>query len=98
MSFPYTIKSGDTLSAIAKRNGFASWQEIYFHPDNAAFRKKRPNPDRIFPGDVLMIPDDSPVDSTPPPPNPPVFVRRVPPDPRNWGATTNRGSDGDILF
>ena len=91
MSFPYTIKSGDTLSAIAKRNGFASWQEIYFHPDNAAFRKKRPNPDRIFPGDVLMIPDDSPVDPAPPPPDPPL----PPLNPTNWAVRTNRDNDRD---
>ncbi len=52
----YTVRAGDTLVAIAKRFGFASWREIYDHPDNEPFRRKRPNPDRIFPGDVLLIP------------------------------------------
>jgi hypothetical protein len=33
-----------------------SWQELYNHPDNSAFRRKRPNPDLIQPGDVLAIP------------------------------------------
>ena len=41
---------------IAKDHGFADWREIYYHPDNNAFRTKRPNPDKIYPGDVLNIP------------------------------------------
>lgn len=55
-STEYIVKSGDTLVKIAKNHGFADWREIYNHPDNRAFKAKRPNPDRIFPGDVLMIP------------------------------------------
>jgi len=31
----------------------SSWRELYNHPDNAAFRKKRPDPNRIFPGDSI---------------------------------------------
>jgi LysM domain len=56
MSIPYTVKSGDTLSSIAQKQGIRSWQEIYNHPDNAAFRIKRPNPNLIYPGDVVMLP------------------------------------------
>ncbi len=56
MSFLYTVQSGDTLTLIAKRHGLSSWRDIYFAPENAAFRQKRPNPDRIFPGDVVTIP------------------------------------------
>ena len=52
----YRIKAGDTLVAIAKRFGFADWRPIYNHPDNHPFRHKRPNPDKIFPGDELVIP------------------------------------------
>ena len=29
---------------------------LYDHSDNAAFRTKRPNPDLIYPGDVIKIP------------------------------------------
>jgi hypothetical protein len=57
------VRGGDTLTAIATRFGFTSWRDIYHHPDNAPFRKKRPNPDKIFPGDVLVIPG-RPVDSS----------------------------------
>ena len=59
MGFPYTIRSGDTLTSIARRNGLASWRDLYYLPENATFRTKRPNPDRIFPGDVLMIPGNA---------------------------------------
>lgn len=55
-TIPYTVRAGDTLVKIARAHGVATWQEIYRHPDNAAFRAKRPNPDRIFPGDVLRVP------------------------------------------
>jgi len=56
----YTVQAGDTLVRIAERFGFADWREIYHAPENAAFRKARPNPDRIFPGDQLIIPSRTP--------------------------------------
>lgn len=56
VSSSYSVKSGDTLSGIAKAHGFSSWRDIYYAPENAAFRTKRPNPDKIFPGDVLVLP------------------------------------------
>jgi len=58
----YIVKSGDTLVAIAKKHGFADWREIYNHPDNLSFKTKRPNPDKIFPGDILNIPGQSSTD------------------------------------
>lgn len=66
MSTPYTVKAGDTLSAIARKHGM-TWQDIYNHPDNAAFRRKRPNPNLIYAGDVIMIPDKA---ASPAPPVP----------------------------
>ena len=49
----YTVKSGDTLSKIAKQMyGDASqWKKIH-----EANRAKIPNPDLIHPGDELTIP------------------------------------------
>lgn len=52
----YTVRSGDTLVRIAQQFGFPDWRTIYHAPENAEFRRRRPNPDRIFPGDVLIIP------------------------------------------
>lgn len=50
----YTIEKGDTLSAIAKRvYGKASyWQQIF-----DANRDTLDNPDRIFPGQVITLPE-----------------------------------------
>ncbi len=49
----YTVKSGDSLSKIAKHfYGDANkWHQIH-----AANKDKIPNPDLIHPGDVLTIP------------------------------------------
>jgi hypothetical protein len=58
-SSSYTIKSGDTLSKIAKQAGITDWRTIYNDPQNADFRKKRPDPDKIYPGDTIWIPDPS---------------------------------------
>lgn len=53
----YTIQQGDCLNSLAKQHGFADFATLYRHPENAAFREKRPNPNIIFPGDILFIPD-----------------------------------------
>ncbi len=57
MSFSYTIKAGDNLSAIAKKFGPPNWQAIYKSSENQAFRAKRANPNLIYAGDILMLPD-----------------------------------------
>jgi nucleoid-associated protein YgaU len=51
----YTIQSGDTLSGIAHQQlGDASrWPEIFLL--NRSIR----HPDRLFPGQVLTLPDDT---------------------------------------
>jgi hypothetical protein len=53
----YTVKQGDCLSSLADKFGFANYRTIYDHPNNAAFRKKRPVPNILYPGDRLYIPD-----------------------------------------
>jgi hypothetical protein len=57
MPTSYTIKPGDYLGKVASAHGFSRWQDIYYSPYNAAFRVKRPDPNKIFPGDVIVIPD-----------------------------------------
>jgi hypothetical protein len=52
----YTVAAGDTLSKIAANFGIGDWHEIYNHEKNADFRKKRPDPDKIYPGDTIWIP------------------------------------------
>lgn len=48
----YTVRAGDTLSAIARTHGFTDWRRLY-----AANMDKVYDPDLIFPGQVLRIPD-----------------------------------------
>lgn len=55
----YTVKQGDTLLRIAKQFGFETSKALYMHADNAAFRSLRPNPDVMYPGDVLNIPENA---------------------------------------
>ncbi len=55
---PYhTVKQGECLTSIAKLYGFSNYRTIYAHPQNADFRKKRPNPNVIYPGDEIFIPE-----------------------------------------
>ena len=54
----YTVQKGDTLSLIGRDRG-VDWKTIYNHPNNAAFRAKRPNPNRIDVGDQIFIPTSS---------------------------------------
>lgn len=59
MGQQYVVKQGDCLSSIAKRFGLPSYKTIYDHPQNAELRKKRSNPNVIFPGDCVFVPDKS---------------------------------------
>jgi len=54
--FEYIIKKGDTLSGLAKKYNLSGWEKIYNHPKNSEFREKRPDPNKIYPGDIVYIP------------------------------------------
>lgn len=60
----YTVREGDYLAKIAKQHGLGNWQRIYDHEQNAEFRKKRPNPNVIYPGDQVFVPDKEPREVT----------------------------------
>jgi N-acetylmuramoyl-L-alanine amidase len=57
MATTHTVEQGECLSSIAAYYGFPDWHVIYNHPNNADFRTLRPDPNLIFPGDQLYIPD-----------------------------------------
>ena len=46
----YTVQRGDSLSLIARRFHIPRWQTIYNHPQNVDFKRRRPNPNLIYPG------------------------------------------------
>jgi N-acetylmuramoyl-L-alanine amidase len=51
------IESFDTLSKLAKQAG-TTWRQIYSSPANTALRKKRPDPNFIYPGDIVALSED----------------------------------------
>ena len=53
----HRVTQGESITTIALRYGFRDPKAIYDHPDNAELKKKRPSPDILFPGDVVIIPD-----------------------------------------
>jgi hypothetical protein len=56
----YVVQPGDCLYSIAQAHGFRDWRAIYNHPRNEEFRRRRPNPNVIYAGDVLFLPDLTP--------------------------------------
>jgi hypothetical protein len=62
----HVVKQGEWLQQIARLYGFASWRTLYDHPDNEPLRDKRPDPDLLFPGDEVIIPDKQRKDSIDP--------------------------------
>jgi Putative peptidoglycan binding domain len=57
MSTVHTVEQGEHLSGIAAEFGFANYRTLWDHPQNAALKQKRQDPNVIFPGDQLFIPD-----------------------------------------
>jgi LysM repeat protein len=56
----YTVVAGDCLYSIAQQYGFPDWKTIYDDPENKDFKKARPDPNVLYPGDQLVIPDLEP--------------------------------------
>jgi N-acetylmuramoyl-L-alanine amidase len=53
----YTIKQGDHLAKVARQFGFRHWETVWKAGENADLRAKRPDPNVLYPGDVLFIPE-----------------------------------------
>lgn len=53
----YVVQQGDHLSKIASDHGLRQWETIWNHPDNAALKQKRVNPNVLQPGDELEVPE-----------------------------------------
>lgn len=51
----YTARQGDCLSTIARRFG-VPWEKIWEHPENAALKRRRGDPDVLARGDELFVP------------------------------------------
>lgn len=57
MAGSHTVRQGEHLAAIAAKYGFASAATLWNHPLNAELKQKRGNPNILYPGDVVGIPD-----------------------------------------
>jgi Putative peptidoglycan binding domain/LysM domain len=57
MSSTYRVKQGDHISGIARQFGFSDYQTLWNDPNNAALKALRVNPNVLFPGDQVYIPD-----------------------------------------
>lgn len=60
MSETYIVQPGEYMEMIADQFGFRDYHVIYDHPSNADFKKLRPNPHILYPGDKVFIPDKDP--------------------------------------
>src|SRR5216117_2469351 len=53
----HTVAQGESIASIALSYGFFDWQKIYNLPENASLKQKRPQPEILFPGDEVFVPD-----------------------------------------
>ena len=56
----HLVEQGDYLAKIAARYGFTDWRVIWNHPQNAALRGRRANPNVLYPGDEVFVPEREP--------------------------------------
>jgi hypothetical protein len=52
----YIVGADESIPSIAKDNGFF-WRTLWNHPDNAALKAKRKDPNVLMEGDEVTIPD-----------------------------------------
>jgi N-acetylmuramoyl-L-alanine amidase len=79
MATYHTVQQGECLSSIAYDYKLPHWRTIYDHPENGAFKAKRPDPNLIYPGDVLYIPNSEEKEEGHPTDQRHIFVVEIPP-------------------
>lgn len=52
-----TVKQGEHISRLAHAHGFRDYRTVWDHPENAALKRLRRNPNVLLPGDEVFIPD-----------------------------------------
>ena len=52
----HVVRPGECIASIARRYGFRDPKVIYDDPENQELRRLRPNPNQLYPGDVVRIP------------------------------------------
>lgn len=57
MPTDHTVKQGEHVARIAMAYGLMNTASVWDHPDNAQLKQRRGNPNVLFPGDHLLVPD-----------------------------------------
>lgn len=57
MSHYHTVRQGEHLSSIAKMHGFDDYKLLWDRGENSGLQQKRQNPNVLFQGDQVFIPD-----------------------------------------
>ena len=52
----HTVAAGDCILSIAEENGF-QWETIWNHASNSQLKADRGDPNVLFPGDVVFVPE-----------------------------------------
>lgn len=60
MSTRHVVQPGECFASLAARYGFEDYTVLYNHPANAKLKQIRPNPNVLFPGDAVIIPETAP--------------------------------------
>jgi len=55
----YTVREGDCIASLAYGRGLL-WQKVWNHPTNADLKSQRKDPNILFPGDHVFLPDKEP--------------------------------------
>jgi transposase-like protein len=53
----HVVQQGEWVSKIAAQYGIADWRQVWDHPKNSDLRQNRQEPNVLFKGDLLFIPE-----------------------------------------
>jgi hypothetical protein len=56
----HTVVLGDCFSSVARKSGLQDYKSVYDHAQNATLKAKRPNPNQLERGDVILVPPAPP--------------------------------------
>ena len=59
MSPNHIVQQGEYLSSIAEQYGLADYRILWNHPQNRQLRERRGNPNVLYPGDEVFIPEQA---------------------------------------
>jgi hypothetical protein len=60
MARTHEVQQGDSLFTIAAAYRIADWQKIWNHAGNAGLRRQRKDPQILYPGDAVVLPEPPP--------------------------------------